>query len=549
MDIEESFKDIESFDVCHLPIVSAFCDKIGLSGLVDDALNTQMGTSPGKIIKGLVINTLSGRDPLYRVEDFFSHQDTELLVGSGISSTSFSDDNIGRVLDRIYDYGSSKLFSNISLEAVKEFNIETTKIHQDTTSVSVWGQYEGDTPFKINYGHSKDKRPDLYQFVISLLCTEKDIPLASKIYSGSESDKRISAGILRRVSDYIARYARDKKFIYVADSALINKENLAFMGGVKNPGIEFVSRMPANFSLVADLVSEAATSKNWKDIGTLSEKKGRADAYYRSYEETVDIDGNPYRAIVIHSNFYDRRKKKKIQKEVQKDLEAAKEAKKKLESIEYYCYKDAEVAKEKAASPRYHRLNTNICRRDIYKRGRPKNGQKELSGVRYKLDVSAEPDQKKIDCLTRKAGCFVMITNIKEGQKDSGEILSIYKEQHGIEKNFGFLKDPLIVNDLFLKKKERIEALGFVLVLSLLIWRIIERLLRGYIKEKDTTITGWNKQQTERPTAFMMSTKFCSVHVLKKGDARWLSRKITDVQAQYLEALGLEEKIFYTIRE
>lgn len=152
MNIEESLRDIESFDVCHLPIISAFCDKISLPGLIDNALNTQMDTSPGKIVKGLVLNTLSGRDPLYRVEDFFSHQDTDLLVGKDISSASFSDDNIGRVLDRIYDYGSSKLFSNISLEAVKEFNISTTKIHQDTTSVSVWGQYEGDTPFKINSG-------------------------------------------------------------------------------------------------------------------------------------------------------------------------------------------------------------------------------------------------------------------------------------------------------------------------------------------------------------------------------------------------------------
>lgn len=381
------------------------------------------------------------------------------------------------------------------------------------------------------------------------MCTEKDIPLASKIYSGSDSDKTISAGILKRVSDYIARYAKDKKFIYVADSALINKANLAFMGGAKNPNIEFVSRMPANFSLVDSLVSEAVSRENWTDIGILSEKKGRTGAYYKSYEKSVDIDGTSYRAIVIHSNFYDKRKKKKIQKELQKDLEAAKQVKKKLESIEYYCYKDAEVAKEKAASPKYHRLNIKIGQKKIYKRGRPKNGQKELAGVRYKLDVSAGPDQKKIDCLARKAGCFVMVTNIKDSQKDAGKILSIYKEQHGIEKNFGFLKDPLIVNDLFLKKKERIEALGFILVLSLLIWRIIERCLRSYIKEKDTTITGWNKQQTERPTAFMMSTKFCSVHVLKKGPTRWLSRKITGVQSQFLEALGLDEKIFYTIRE
>ena len=48
-------------------------------------------------------------------------------------------------------------------------------------------------------------------------------------------------------------------------------------------------------------------------------------------------------------------------------------------------------------------------------------------------------------------------------------ILRTYKEQYGIEKNFGFLKDDQIVNALFLKRPERIEALGLIL----LIWRLL----------------------------------------------------------------------------
>lgn len=89
--------------------------------------------------------------------------------------------------------------------------------------------------------------------------------------------------------------------------------------------------------------------------------------------------------------------------------------------------------------------------------------------------------------------------------------------------------------------------MGFILVLSLLIWRLAERCMRRYIKEKGITITGWDNKQTDRPTTFMMSTKFCSVHILKKGNTRWLSRKINSVQKEYLDALGLGEEIFYTV--
>ena len=52
-----------------------------------------------------------------------------------------------------------------------------------------------------------------------------------------------------------------------------------------------------------------------------------------------------------------------------------------------------------------------------------------------------------IENLRQEAGCFVMITNLE--RHSPADILKTYKEQHGIEKNFGFLKDPLIVNDLF----------------------------------------------------------------------------------------------------
>jgi len=553
MDIPDGYRNIESYDVRHGPIIGAFCDRIGLPAIVDKALDCNMEASCGKVVKGLILNTLSGRDPLYRVEEYFSHQDTELLVGRGIDSSAFSDDNIGRVLDRIYSYGTSKLFSEISLEAIKKFNIDTTQVHHDTTSVSVWGDYEYSKyrgPFEIAHGHSKDKRPDLIQFVMSQLCVEKDLPIEARIYSGNEDDKTISKGILKRISAYMADYGIEGQgFIYTGDCSMITEANLSFMGGTSNPKVRFISRMPATFSVVDTLISEAVSKKDWNYIGRLSEEVKKESASYRSCERDISIGGSTYRTVVIHSDYYDKRKKKRIDKKIVKDLEAAKATVKKLASIQYYCLKDAEVAAEKVRLPKYHKLKIAVEEKKIYKKGRPKNGIKEVADTRYSLSCDISPDESLIENLKEEAGCFVMITNVGKDRYSPADILRIYKEQHGIEKNFGFLKDPLIVNDLFLKKTERIEALGFVLVISLLIWRLAERCMRSYIKEMDTTITGWDKKQTASPTTFMMTTKFCSVHILKKGNARWLSRKISDVQRQYLDALGLSEEILYTVAD
>lgn len=128
----------------------------------------------------------------------------------------------------------------------------------------------------------------------------------------------------------------------------------------------------------------------------------------------------------------------------------------------------------------------------------------------------------------------------------AGDVLKAYKEQHGIEQNYSFLKDPVIVNSLFLQKPERIEALGMVLLLALLIWRLLERSMRAHVDTTGTTLTGWDRQETDRPTAFMMVTKFSAIIVLKGGQQRQLAQLLSQVQRQYLMARGVPAACFTT---
>ncbi|MBF0244020.1 MAG: hypothetical protein HQL31_01940 [Planctomycetes bacterium] len=145
------------------------------------------------------------------------------------------------------------------------------------------------------------------------------------------------------------------------------------------------------------------------------------------------------------------------------------------------------------------------------------------------------------------AGCFVLISNIPvagEGAFSGGDLLRLYKEQNSVEQNFAFLKDPLIVNDLFLKTPRRIEALGMILIIALMVWRLIEIAMRRKIQSTGRTLHGWAKRQTLKPTAFMMSTKIARIKVVKVGSTRAFFRPLTEVHLEYLWALGLEPAIF-----
>jgi len=151
-----------------------------------------------------------------------------------------------------------------------------------------------------------------------------------------------------------------------------------------------------------------------------------------------------------------------------------------------------------------------------------------------------------VEPLREEAGCFVLLTNLLDQQADwpAPELLSLYKSQIGIEQNFSFLKDPAIVNSIFLKKAERIEVLGLVLLISLLIWRLMERSMRQYVETNDCELPGWVRRKTKKPTSFMMTTKFSSVIVVAFGTRRQLAKPLKPVQLEYLKALGVTADTF-----
>ena len=56
-----------------------------------------------------------------------------------ISPDKLNDDAAGRVLDRLYEVGTSKILSGVAVRVVKLFELDTSHAHHDTTSpYGVW---------------------------------------------------------------------------------------------------------------------------------------------------------------------------------------------------------------------------------------------------------------------------------------------------------------------------------------------------------------------------------------------------------------------------
>ena len=548
-------KKIAAYVVGHLPIVKSYAVKIGLVDIINELIPSKMDIDPGTIFLGMVMDTLSGRTPLYRLEEFFQDQDTELLLGKRINPAVFNDYNVGRVIDKAHAIGAIKLFSAISKRAVDVFEVNNRHVSFDTTSISVFGDYDlypdddESSILKITYGHSKDHRPDLKQFLVSMLCVDRNVPVFGKTEDGNGSDKTINNTILTSISKRMALHGLEPgAFIYIADSAMVTKKNLLTIGG----GTLFISRLPANYKECLRAIKDAIEKDKWQELGILSSTKPtekRPAAHYKAYESNVEIHGKKYRAVVIHSSAHDKRRQKRIDRELKADRKALEQQCKVVYKKDFFCLANAQAAQAELGKTKckYYVLNTEIEERPKYKRGRPKGGVREIKEMRYGLSATVIEDDKSVSKLRKEAGCFVMLTNVPQEGKDSydaKEILKAYKDQYGIEQNFGFLKDPVIVNSIFLKRPERIEVLGLVLLLSLLIWRLIEREMRQYVEREKRDLPGWKRRRTTRPTTFMLMTNFQRIMIIKIGDNRRLNKPFTEKQMEYLISLKVDPSAF-----
>ena len=83
----------------HLPLVAAFLERMGLAAVVNAAVPSEMAVDLGSVVKLMILDTLSGRSPLYRLERFAGSVDTELLLGKEVSAGAFNDTTLGRALD------------------------------------------------------------------------------------------------------------------------------------------------------------------------------------------------------------------------------------------------------------------------------------------------------------------------------------------------------------------------------------------------------------------------------------------------------------------
>ena len=131
----------------YIPVVmesnKKVMDEIGVSRIVDEDVTwdvAQWFALPVELSKAMVYSTMSAvRTPLYRIVKQLENLDGDFLIGKYRDETYLKDDTLGRTLDRIGEANPDLLFEKVAMNAVPQCRITFSRIHSDTTSISMYG--------------------------------------------------------------------------------------------------------------------------------------------------------------------------------------------------------------------------------------------------------------------------------------------------------------------------------------------------------------------------------------------------------------------------
>lgn len=385
---------------------------------------------------------------------------------------------MGETLDAVYPHYLT-IWQTVIQKAVQRYRLPLDWLHYDITSTYF---EELDTESElVQFGYSRDQRPDSKQINLGLNVSGEGLPLAFRVLVGNTADRTTPRQNCEAVRALLTEAQRAEATI-VHDRAMATPETLVWYGQHQQ---RFITPMTADGELQALL--DRVPTEEWMShplhYHPARATDSTAPAYYSVWREhTFTHAGHSVhtRVLVVHSV-------SKARLEAQKREQA-------LQKLR--------------GNPARHLL-------DI-----------ELTGEDGALTLKYQVNADKLAHALAREGRYLLVTNRWDLEAD--QVLAQSKEQDVFEKRFAILKGPLRVHPLWLHKDERLVSWVLVVMIALLVYCLLEHLVR---------------QAQRRLTGRALMEIFMNYTVVlvsfADGSQMWAYPALSPPQAEWLNHLGL----------
>ncbi len=482
-----------------LPLLNHFLDRIGLDALLArwlPAPDRRFRLDPAVAIRLVVINLLVGRAPLYGLGEWAAPYAPGLLGLPGGDMAWLNDDRVGRALLTLFDADRASLLTELIVGVVAEFQVDTSELHNDSTSISVHGQYRdadgtprrGKPTSAATFGHSKDHRPDLKQLVwILTVSADGAVPMAYRLADGDTSDDPTHVPTWDGLVTVLGR----RDFLYVADSKLCSGTAMRHIDGEGGRFVTVLPRTRGEDKWFRDWIQ--VNQPQWTEAVRLpGERIGDLDRVWSTFPAPLP-SAEGYRIIWVHSTVKAARDEHARRSRVEAGAAAIDALNTKLAGPKSRLKTRPAVEAAAAAaladtsSARWLAVTIAETVEETFrqeKRGRPGTDTRfrRSTRTRYTISYQSRDDQVAYDAASD--GCFPLITNDKH--LPDADVLTAYRYQPNLERRHHLLKSVQDAEPLWLRDPARIEAIFCCQFLALLLGALIEREIRTAMKAAAT---------------------------------------------------------------
>jgi len=546
-----------------LPVINHFLDRIGLDAVLGRWLpepDRRFKLPPAAAIRLLVVNLLLGRAPLYGLGEWAAGYAPHLLGLPGGDTGWLNDDRVGRALVALFDADRASLLTDLVVGVIGEFGVDTAEMHNDSTSVSVHGQYEtadgtprrGKPTAAVTFGHSKDHRPDLKQLVwILTVSADGAVPMAYRLADGNTSDDPTHVPTW----DGLVRVLGRRDFLYVADSKLCSGHALRHIDSNGGRFVTVLPRTRGEDTWFRDWIQ--TNQPHWAEAIRLpGERTGDLDRVWSTFASPLP-SAEGYRVIWVHSTVKAARDEHTRRSKIEASAAALDALNLKLAGPKTRLKTRAAVEQATAkaladtGSVRWLQvtIDENIdegFRQE--KRGRPgaDTRYRRTTRTRHTLSWTTRDDMIAYDAASD--GCFPLVTN--DRQITDTDVLAAYRYQPNLERRHHLLKSVQDADPIWLRDPARIEAIFCCQFLALLVGALIERQIRTAMNDANQQdiplypeLRACETPSAERVFAVLNDLTRHELH--RDGElVQTFEAELTPLQQQILDLLGVPDTAY-----
>lgn len=515
------YGDQSSAESCNfgaLAVIWPLLERMGVAKVINQHLpaDPQAEYDHGTVLSLLAAARLYCPVALINVASWAGESGADILWG--IPVEKITDDRLGKSLDAFFTQRHS-ILASLALGVSHEFGVPLAEVHYDPTHILLYGAYEDSEPRgeleqdgavrsddrlpppHITTGRPMSDAPKDVQMIHAGLCTVVDewgpLPIFGHTVDGNRNGHTASAEQL----------ALMKKHLKLAELTFISDRGTFSAGHLLRLSQSgFAAIVAAPWDEFRPLFDEQEKHLKWKRASYLSIEQQRRRTQGNLPQEHYDLavvrhtlveresgERIPCRAIFVFSTADQKVAQKNREKSVKKIREG-------LEKIQ-----------RSVADGRRHTDPTSIARRvgklmgerqaaayfqyqmrPLTKQQREKLPPPGRGCKRPEHDFEFSYDEKAAQKDAKYDGYSVVVTTAPQ-TLSADQAFTKFKQQSYAELINHEFKTPLAVHPVFLKTPRRVEALVFLMMITLTLYFLVQRLYRqavpskAPVKEKRTT--------------------------------------------------------------